>query len=71
MNAFLSKYWLTIAGTLLGVLCGYIYYYNWGCVNGCAIKSDLNTMLIYGALMGGLIFNIVEGEIRKYRRRNS
>ncbi len=69
MIGFIKKNWLTFAGIAAGVLGGYIYHYFWGCKNGCPIKSNLNTMLFYGGLMGGLLFNIVQGELEKRRQQ--
>jgi len=65
MKQFLQKYWLTALGITLGVIGGYIYYYFWGCVNGCPIKSNAWKMMLYGALMGGLLFNMLQDFIQR------
>lgn len=40
----------------IGVLGGYAYYHFIGCPDGtCAIASNLNYMLIYGAFIGYFI----------------
>lgn len=50
---------LTIAGTLLGGLAGYIYWRQVGCISGtCAITSHPLRSTAYGALMGGLLFSM-------------
>lgn len=56
---FLLKHWLRIAGVAVGVLGGYLYYYYVGCVSGtCPITSNPYRMMIYGALVGYLLFDI-------------
>jgi prepilin signal peptidase PulO-like enzyme (type II secretory pathway) len=56
-----KKYLLTIVGILLGTIFGYLYYYYVGCASGtCNITSKPLNSTLYGALMGGLLFNIFE-----------
>lgn len=44
----------------MGVLGGYLYYYYVGCVSGtCPITSNPYRMMIYGAVMGYLLFEII------------
>lgn len=63
MRDFLKKYKLTIIGVFLGAIGGYLYYYFVGCNSGtCAITSKPLNSTLYGALMGGLIFNIFKKE---------
>ena len=58
-KSFLLKHWLRIAGVAVGVLGGYLYYYYVGCVSGtCPITSNPYRMMIYGALVGYLLFDI-------------
>lgn len=47
-------------GVLLGTLGGYIYYAQWGCLEGCTITGSPVNSSLYGALMGGLFFNLWE-----------
>jgi hypothetical protein len=57
---------LTIAGVLLGAVGGYLYYAFVGCASGtCAITSSPTISTLYGALMGGLLFNMFEKETQK------
>lgn len=57
---------LTIAGVLLGAVGGYLYYAFVGCASGtCAITSSPTISTLYGALMGGLLFNMFERETQK------
>ena len=59
MKDFLIKYWLRIAGVATGILAGYLYYYYVGCVSGtCPITSNPYRMMIYGAVMGYLLFDL-------------
>lgn len=47
-------------GVGTGALGGYLYYYYVGCVSGtCPITSDPTNMIIYGAVMGFLLFEII------------
>ena len=60
---FLLKHWLKIAGVAVGVLGGYLYDYFVGCVSGtCPITSNPYRMMIYGALIGYLLFDIFSKE---------
>lgn len=59
MKRFLSKHWLKIVGVVVGIVGGYIYYAKVGCVTGtCPITSDPTNSMIYGALMGFLLFSM-------------
>ena len=50
---------LTGIGIAIGALAGYAYYFYVGCASGtCAITSKPLNSTLYGALMGGLIFNM-------------
>ncbi|WP_352421391.1 DUF6132 family protein [Proteiniphilum sp.] len=59
MKDFFKKHWLRIAGILVGTLVGYIYYHYVGCLSGtCPITSNPYRMMIYGALVGYLLFDL-------------
>jgi len=50
---------ITALGIVLGAVSGYIYYAEVGCLSGsCSITSRPLNSTLYGALMGGLLFNI-------------
>jgi hypothetical protein len=50
---------LTSLGVILGAIAGYAYYYFVGCASGtCAITSKPLNSTLYGAVMGGLLFNL-------------
>lgn len=56
-----KKYKFTILGILLGAIFGYLYYHFVGCASGtCSITSKPLNSTLYGAMMGGLLFNIFE-----------
>lgn len=59
MKNFFLKYWLKIVGIIIGALGGYLYYHYVDCVSGtCPITSNPYRMLIYGALLGYLLFDM-------------
>ena len=50
---------ITGIGVVLGAIAGYFYYYYVGCASGtCAITSKPINSTLYGAAMGGLVFNM-------------
>jgi hypothetical protein len=66
MKNFFKKYQLTIIGIVVGAIGGYLYYHFIGCNSGsCAITSRPLNSTLYGALMGGLLFNIFKKENKK------
>jgi C4-dicarboxylate transporter len=57
---------ITGIGIAIGALAGYAYYFYVGCASGtCAITSKPLNSTLYGALMGGLVFNIFVKETKK------
>ena len=59
MIAFLKKNILPIIGLLVGAAGGYLYYYYVGCASGtCPLTSNPSISVLYGALMGFLLFDI-------------
>jgi outer membrane lipoprotein SlyB len=55
---FMRNNKITILGVIIGGFLGYLYFNYVGCTNGsCIITSRPINSTIYGALMGGLIFN--------------
>jgi hypothetical protein len=57
---------LTGIGIAIGAIAGYAYYFYVGCASGtCAITSKPLNSTLYGALMGGLIFNMFVKETKK------
>ena len=57
---------LTGIGIAIGALVGYGYCFYIGCASGtCAITSKPLNSTLYGALMGGLVFNMLVKETKK------
>jgi hypothetical protein len=60
---FIFKHKLTIIGIIAGAIVGYLYYHFVGCANGtCAITSKPMNSTLYGAMMGGLFFNMFQNK---------
>jgi len=50
---------ITGIGVVVGAIAGYLYYFYIGCASGtCAITSKPFNSTLYGAAMGGLLFNM-------------
>lgn len=65
MNFFI-RYKLTLIGIIIGAIGGYLYYYFVGCASGtCAITSNPVNSSVYGATLGGLLFNMFTKEKTK------
>lgn len=63
MKKFVKRNILTISGVLIGAVAGYVYWQQVGCLTGsCAITSKPLNSTLYGALMGGLAFNLFKKE---------
>lgn len=59
MKHFFNTYKLAILGTIIGAIAGYFYWKYVGCVTGtCPITSSPLRMTIFGAIIGGLIFDM-------------
>ncbi len=60
---FILKYKLTIIGIITGAIGGYLYYHFIDCGSGaCPITSIPLNSTLYGAMMGGLLFNMSQNE---------
>lgn len=61
MKNFFKNNLLTITGIIFGAIAGYFYWQLIGCTTGsCAITSKPINSTVYGALMGGLMFNVFQ-----------
>lgn len=62
-----KKTWiLLLSGAALGAVGGFLYYYYVGCVSGtCSITSRPVNATLYGAMMGGLLFNLFDNKGKK------
>lgn len=57
---------ITSIGIAIGALAGYGYYHFVGCTSGtCAITSKPLNSTVYGAVMGGLLFNMFVKDTKK------
>lgn len=57
----LKKNILTIIGIIFGLIAGYLYYKYKGCISGtCIITSKPLNSSLYGALMDGLVGNLLQ-----------
>ncbi len=55
----IKKYSITIIGVVVGAIGGFAYYKFVGCNSGqCPITSNPYISTVYGAVIGGLIFDI-------------
>lgn len=60
---FILKHKLSIIGVIAGSILGYLYYYFVACSSDtCAITSKPLNSTLYGAIMGGLLFNMFQKE---------
>lgn len=63
---FINKYKLSIIGAIVGAIGGFLYYHFVGCASGtCPITSKPLNSILYGSLMGGLLFNMFQKEKTK------
>lgn len=63
---FFNKHKLVLLGIIVGAIGGYLYYHFVGCSTGtCPITSKPLNSTLYGAVMGGLFFNIFTKEKTK------
>ena len=46
-------------GISFGAIIGWAYWYYYGCQDTCTIRSSATNMTIYGALMGGLLVDMI------------
>lgn len=68
----IKKYYLQIAGLLIGLAGGYLYYRFIGCQSGsCAITSNPWMSMIWGGLMGYLLLDMVAGYLNKTKETNN
>ncbi len=66
MKEFIVKHALKISGILTGAVGGYLYYSFIGCNSGtCPITSNPYISILYGALMGYLIFDLFKKKEKK------
>lgn len=65
----LKRYLPEIAGTIIGIVGGFLYWKYVGCVSGtCAIKSNWYLMVPWGAVLGYLAGSVAGDIIRKKKK---
>lgn len=58
----MKRNWSYLVGILVGGVGGYLYWYHIGCSSGtCPITASPIMSIIWGALMGGIVLNLVFG----------
>lgn len=66
MKNLITKYKLSIIGAVLGAVGGYFYYIFVGCNSGsCPITSNPYMSILWGAVMGYLIFDLFKNKNQK------
>ncbi|OIP84797.1 MAG: hypothetical protein AUK44_01460 [Porphyromonadaceae bacterium CG2_30_38_12] len=71
MKTFIQKHVLKIAGISTGAIAGFLYYYFIGCSSGtCPITSNPYISILYGALMGFLLFDLFKKKEQKKTQNN-
>jgi len=68
IKVLLKKHIFTLSGIGLGLLAGYLYYWQVGCVDGCTITGDPLNSSLYGGLMGGLLLSMVDDYLKKQKK---
>jgi len=58
-----KRYWTYPAGAVAGAITGYLYWYFIGCESGtCPITASPGNSIIWGAVMGSLLFSLFKKE---------
>jgi len=61
----IKKHYLQIAGLLIGLTGGYLYYKFIGCQTGsCAITSNPYMSMLWGGLMGYLLLDMLANYLK-------
>lgn len=62
----IKRNWTYLAGAVAGGIGGYLYWYYIGCVSGtCPITASPTMSMVWGAVMGSLIFSLFKKENKK------
>lgn len=66
MKQWLKNNKLSLIGTIVGAIAGYIYWQQIGCTSGtCMITSKPLNSALYGAFMGFLVFGLFKKDNKK------
>jgi hypothetical protein len=69
MKILIRKYLLTIIFAAAGAVAGFVYWKFVGCASGtCVIKSVWYLSTLYGLVFGGLIGNLAEDLVKKFKK---
>lgn len=63
--SWIQKYRWTFVVALFGTAGGYLYWYFWGCTEGCTIRSVWWRMSLWGLVMGALVGNMIDDRMSK------
>lgn len=62
----IKKYYLQLAGLIIGLTGGYLYYKFIGCQSGsCAITSNPYMSMLWGGLMGYLLLDMLANYLKQ------
>lgn len=66
-----NRIYILVAGTLIGAVGGYLYWYYVGCTTGtCPITSKAPNSTVYGMVMGGLLAGIVWDYVKEQKAKS-
>jgi hypothetical protein len=72
VKIFLKDNMLAIIGAIVGGIGGYFYWLKIGCTSGsCPITSSPVLSVIWGAVMGNLIFTMFKRKEQRTERENN
>jgi hypothetical protein len=54
-----SEKYFTAIGYLLGAILGYVYFIQFPCTTGCALRSTPYATILLGLLLGGTVFQFI------------
>lgn len=55
MGIYFKKHLAVFITTILGAIVGYLYWYFYGCINGCTITGSPLNSTLYFAFLGFLL----------------
>ena len=66
MKDFITKHKFGFLFLIPGIIGGYLYWRYVGCLSGtCPLKSNWETMILFGALLGYFLGDILDDYIKK------
>ncbi len=66
----IERYWLATLGVVVGAVGGYLYWRFVGCSSGgCVITSSPYISSIWGAIMGGLLFDMFKNKTKNKEQK--